>query len=107
LNKNHAGLALRPVLGSGFNISDQVSSSFKTCLHLKAYPGVVTILKKGAARGLRGARPSSAFQLVLVADCEETEYHGRGMSMRVSLGSFSHLSNFSRASYVNKLLCVI
>ena len=37
---------------------------------------------------MRGARPSSAFQLVLVADCEETECHGRGMSMRVSMGSF-------------------
>jgi len=37
---------------------------------------------------VRGARPSSAFQLVLVADCEETEYHGRGVSMRASLGSF-------------------
>jgi len=69
---------MRPVLGPGFKISDQVPSSFKTCLRLNAYPGVVIILKKGAARGLRGARPSSAFQLLLVADCEETEYHGRG-----------------------------
>ena len=67
---------MRPVLGPGFKISDQVPSSFKTCLRLNAYPGVVIILKKGAARGLRGARPSSAFQLLLVADCEETEYHG-------------------------------
>jgi len=43
--------------------------------------------KKGAARGMCGARPSSVFQLVLVTDCEETEYHGRGVSMRVSLDS--------------------
>jgi len=43
--------------------------------------------KKGAARGMCGARPSSAFQLVLVADCEETEYHERGVFMRVSLDS--------------------
>jgi hypothetical protein len=48
-------------------------------------------LKKGAARGLCGARPSSAFQQALVADCEETEYHGRGMPVRASLDSVSHL----------------
>ena len=81
---------MRPVLGPGFKISDQVPSSFKTCLRLNAYPGVVIILKKGAARGLCGARPSSAFQLVLVADCEETEFHRRGVSMRVSLDTVSH-----------------
>ena len=34
-------------------------------------------VKKGAAREGCGARPSSAFQLLPVADCEETEYHGR------------------------------
>ena len=90
---------MRPVLGPGFKISDQVPSSSKTCLRLNAYPGVVIILKKGATRGLCGARPSSAFQLVLVADCEETEYHGRGVSMRVSLGSFGHESEFPKASY--------
>ena len=73
---------------------------------LNAYPGVVIILKKGAARGLRDARPSSAFQLLLVADCEETECHKRGMSVRVSLGSVSHMSDFSRASYMNELLGV-
>jgi len=50
----------------------------------------VIILKKGAARGMCDARPSSAFQLVLVADCEEIEYHGHGVSMRVSLDSVSH-----------------
>jgi len=44
-------------------------------------------LKKGAARGLRGARPSSAFQLLPVADCEETEYHGRG-GIRARLAGF-------------------
>ena len=47
----------------------------------------VLILKKGAARGLRGARPSSASQQTLVADCEETEYHGRGY-VRASLIGF-------------------
>jgi hypothetical protein len=42
---------MRPVLGPGLKISDQVPSSFKTNLRLTAYPGVVIILKKGAARG--------------------------------------------------------
>ena len=32
-----------------------------------------------------GARPSSAFQLVLVADSEEIEYHERGVFVRVSV----------------------
>jgi len=47
---------MRLVLLPGFKISVQVPSSFKTCLRLSAYPGVVIILKKGAARGLRDAR---------------------------------------------------
>jgi len=42
---------MRPVLGPGLKISDQVPSSFKTNLRLTAYPGAVIILKKGAARG--------------------------------------------------------
>ena len=70
--------------------------------------GLVTVgaaaqSEKGAARGMCGARPSSAFQLVLAADCEETEYHGRGMPVRVSLDSVKHIFDLTGAWPANRL----
>jgi len=58
---------MRPVLGSGFKISDQAPSSIKTRLRLTAYPGVVIILKKGAARG--GARRPAVVSIPAAAGC--------------------------------------
>jgi len=61
-------------------------------------------LQKGAAPPMCGAWPSSAFQLVLVADCEETEYHGTwSVPMRVSLDSVNHIFDLTGAWPANGL----